>query len=242
MNGGFLDLRSFENIDSVRGQKADLVLIDEAARWYLGYAWSKIIRHMLIDSKGSAIIASTAKVGSYFNQLCEKIRAGEMSDAWTESYHTAFDNPLLDATGIHEVIADYPKVSIDVEQEVYAKLAVAGGLAFNEWRDDIHICNMVEPEGWTVVGCLDWGYASQGHFGLCFLGPDQEKFCRWKLYFRETPPYDAGRAVGRGLRRFLKADFITADASMWEGRDAVTFADYMCWPADPMNPGRFILT
>ena len=226
VNGGFIDLRSFENIDSLRGQEADLVLIDEAAHWDLEYAWRTVVRAMLVDRKGSAIIASTTKVGSYFNALCERVRAGEMSSAWTECYHTASDNPLLDPAEIKEFIADYPDGSLDLEQEVFAKLVVAGGLAFNEWRDDIHVTNMVEPEGWTPVGCLDWGYASHGHFGLCFLGPDNEKFCRWELYFRELPPYDAGRAVGQGLHRFPKAEFITADSSMWEARDTVTVADY----------------
>ena len=225
VEGGLLDLRSFENIDSARGGDFDTVLTDESAHWDFDYAWLNVIRPMLIDRKGSVIIASTTKVGSGFNALCERIRAGEMSDDWVESYHTAFDNPKLDAAEITSAIGDYPEGSIELEQEMYAKLTVAGGLAFNEWRDDIHVCNMVEPEGWTVVGCLDWGYASHGHFGLCFLGPDQEKFCRWEYYFREVPPYDAGRAVGRGLHRFPRADFITADASMWEAKDAVTFAD-----------------
>ncbi len=223
---GLLDLRSFENIDSVRGGDFDIILCDESAHWDLGYAWPKVIRPTLVDRKGSAIIASTTRIGSWFNELCERVKSGEMSKAWIESYRTCHDNILLDPDEIVDFIGDYPEGSIDLEQEVWAKLAVAGGLAFNEWREDIHVCHMVAPEGWTAVGCLDWGYATHGHFGLCFLGPDGEKFARKEVYFRELPPYDAGRRVGEMLKMFPRCDFIAADRQMWEQTDAVTVADY----------------
>ena len=225
-SGGLLDLRSYENIDSIRGADFDIVLTDESAHWDLGYAWPKVIRPTLVDRKGSAIIASTTRIGSWFNELVERVKAGEMSEHWHESHKTAWDNPLLDTDELADWVADYPVGSVDLDQEVYARLNVAGGLAFSEWDESVHITKMQEPADWNSIGCLDWGYASHGHFGLCFMGPDDEKFMRTELYFRQLSPFEAGKQVGDLLRRFRRPDFITADRSMWDQTDAITVADH----------------
>jgi hypothetical protein len=78
-NGGTLWVRSAEAIDGLRGIGARLagVILEEAAHFDLEYAIRGVIRPALMDNKGWAIFQSTTKGGSYFNQICEEILAGE---------------------------------------------------------------------------------------------------------------------------------------------------------------------
>lgn len=225
--GGFLDLRSFENIDSLRGEDADIVIFDEAAHYDLEYAWKKIVRPMLVDRRGSAIFSSTTKLGSWFNELCELIRAGGLPDYWREWYATAFDNPVLDKTEVEAMIADYPEGSADLEQEVYAKLIAGGGLAFSEWADDVHVLAFEPPDSWGAVGCLDWGYSSAGWFGYARTGFDEETHFRWERYFSEVPPYDLGYELGLRMLQGKVPEFIVADSAMWQRQQSeITIAEH----------------
>lgn len=212
---GSLDLRSFENIDSARGFDFDTILTDESGHWNLDVAWNSVLRATLVDRKGSAVIASTTKRGSYFNDLCERVQSGQLSKAWKEFYATAFDNPKLDPAEIRELIAEFPEGSLDLEQEVWAKLVTGGGLAFKEWNDKVHIARMEPPPGWAAAASMDWGYASNGWFGLAFCGPDKEVFFRYENYFKETPPFELGKKIGNELQRWPLPPYVVCGDDMW---------------------------
>jgi hypothetical protein len=78
-NNATLYVKSAEAIDGVRGIGANLagVILEEAAHFDLEYAILGVIRPALMDNKGWALYQSTTKGGSYFNQICEEILAGE---------------------------------------------------------------------------------------------------------------------------------------------------------------------
>lgn len=220
-NGGKLFLRSMERPKSIRGQKYDGVVGDEAAFYNFMTIFNAVIRPTLVDRKGFAIVSSTPHVGSEFNLLCERIQAGEMGPSWEESYKTAWDNPLLDKEELDEWAAGYHEDDLELQEEVYARLAVAGGLAFPEFDPRVHVRAFEPPDYWEAVGGLDWGYASEGWFGLAFLGPDRQVFLRWELYFNgrataKMTPYQLGVRIGQNLiaRRFQIPSIIWADAAM----------------------------
>lgn len=64
-HGGFLGIYSGDNIDSIRGEAFNLVVIDEAAR-IAEDAWSDAIMPTLADYDGDAILISTPKGKNWF--------------------------------------------------------------------------------------------------------------------------------------------------------------------------------
>ena len=212
--GGSLTVCSAENIDSVRGGDWDGVIIDEAAHMDLNTVWNDVVRPGLVDRKGWAIIMSTTKAGSYFNELCERCIEGKLGDTWGQWHGTAFDNPKLDASEIQEMVDEYGD-EVKLKQEVYAELVVPGGLAFPEWNSSVHVSVAEPPREWIWAGCMDWGYVNPGWFGLAALGPDAEVAFRWELKFQKMEPYQVGFQIGSKLRSFPRLVYITCDAQMY---------------------------
>lgn len=212
-NGGSLTIYSADNIDSIRGGDWDGVIVDEGAHQDLDSVWNEVVRPGLVDRKGWAIIMSTTKAGSYFNDLCERILEGQMGSAWGHWYATAFDNPKLDPVEIQSMIDEYAD-DVKLKQEVYAELVVPGGFAFPEWNTAVHVSKAEPPQDWLWVGCIDWGYQNPGWFGLAALGPDAEVAFRWEYKYQKQEPYDVGFTVGARLRTHPQLSYIVADSQM----------------------------
>jgi len=213
-NDGSLTICSADNIDSVRGGDWDGVIIDEAAHQDLNTVWNDVVRPGLVDRKGWAIIMSTTKAGSYFNDLCERWQLGDLGATWGHWYRTAFDNPKLDKAEIQEMIDEYDD-EVKLKQEVFAELVVPGGLAFPEWNSAVHVSKAEPPREWLWVGCMDWGYVNPGWFGLAALGPDTETSFRWEFKFQKMEPYDVGFQVGTKLKAYPPLLYVTCDAQMF---------------------------
>lgn len=171
---GSLHIRSNENISSVRGLGANLkgVICDEAAWFDLETAWREVLRPMLMDNQGWAMLASTTNAGfdgnpehqvpSFFNRLCADIQTGKRDSDWGEWYYTAADNPKIDPVEFEKLVAEYPEDSIELAQEVYAHLTDIGvGLVFPELKEALHIVQGGEPHPKSRrIVAADWGWVS----------------------------------------------------------------------------------
>ena len=226
---GRLWIRTAENIESVRGAGDSLigVIIDEAAYLNLQPALREVVLPALVDNNGWLVLMSTTNAGpdgyedaevgkrspSFFNTLCEEIQAGARSEAWEEFYGTIHDNPVLPPEAVQELIDEYPPDSVELAQEVYAKLVVGGaGVSFPEWRDDVHIARY-SPETdhrfrWSGGG--DWGYDKPGALYLMATGPERS-LVRHEFYFRKLTPYQAGFQFGKQIMRFPRPEWIAVD-------------------------------
>lgn len=176
---GTLFLRSAEAIHGLRGFGKNLggLVIDEAAWLDLEESMLDVILPALMDNEAWLILMSTTNAGpdgnqakrvpSYFNVICEEIRAGKRSDDWVEFTGTAFDNPHLSRKAIDELIAEYPANSPKLKQEVFAELLVGGvGVALPELDKVKHFTEVfVVPSHWTHFGAFDWGYNHPWCFG-----------------------------------------------------------------------------
>lgn len=225
---GALMLRSAdrEAIDSVRGVGKRLlgVIIDEAAWLDLRGALEDVILPALIDNGGWLIIMSTTNAGtdggyddtgapqipSYFNVICEQIRAGQRSDEWVEFTGTAFDNPTLNRDAINALIAEYPPESPKLKQEVFAELLKAGvGLALPKMSAARHLVERFPvPSHWTQFGAFDWGYNHPWVFGWYAVDEDGTVVKVDTLTDREQLPEEIADAIIAGCpsalhRRFL---------------------------------------
>lgn len=175
--GGTFYLRSAENINSVRGLGKRLkgLLIDEGAWFDLEGAWRRVLRPLLVDNEGWAILGSTTNAGldgnpdkrtpSFFNLLCEQVKTGHRGPDWSLWEGTAQDNPKISQAEFDALVAEYPPDSVELAQEVYARLVTAGGgLVFSELREDWHLTPGGGPsqpfDHYTRVVCADWGWTN----------------------------------------------------------------------------------
>ena len=230
---GALHLRSSENMTSIRGLGKRLigVVVNEAAHLDLAYAWRQIIRPALADNHGWALIMSTTNSGtdggtddqgsrrvpSYFNTLCEEIRAGQRSEDWAEFAGTAEENPKIDPKEFAALVAEYPEGSIALQEEIYARLLAPGvGLAFPEWRDDRHVIDRFQvPKHWSWVAGYDWGWHQPSVFVLCVIGEEHQVVVmrerKWVKTDGRTMGADiADLCLGMGIR----PEYIAADSSI----------------------------
>jgi len=232
-NGGGVFLCTDKNINSIRGLGKRLkgLVANEAAWFDLESAWLSVIRPMLVDNRGWSILSSTTNSGhdgnpngitpSYFNRLCLKIRAGEMGPDWAEFYATARDNPALDQDEVEAMIAEYPRDSLQVREEVFAELVPAGvGLAFPEWDPSAHLLDAFAiPQFWRVVGGMDWGLRAPSVVHLAAYGPEDDLVLLREWTWTDKDAYEAGYDLASAM---LVADLpgwpetIWADSAMAE--------------------------
>lgn len=205
---GALMLRSGDRsaIDSIRGIGKRLrgVIVDEAAHLDLRGALQDVIMPALLDNGGWLILMSTTnasqdggyddtgapQVPSYFNLICEQLRAGERGPEWQEFYGTAYDNPTLDPLAIDALIAEYPPDSPKLKQEVFAELLKAGvGLALPHLSAERHIVERFPiPGHWKHFGGFDWGFNHPWVFGWYVTDEDGNVIKVDTLWGREDLP------------------------------------------------------
>lgn len=228
---GGLYLFSMENVRAMRGLGNRLigVCIDEAAWLDLAYAWADVIRPILMDNQGWAIIASTTnagldgnqekKVPSFFNQLCLDIMAGTRDPAeWLHSHGTARDNPKISPEEFEKTRAEVAlKGAVAVAQEMEAELLTAGaGIAFTEWAPTIHVlpAGTAVPVSWRWFAGLDWGYNDPGCITLLAAGPEREVVVRADWVFQQMTAYRVGYEAGVFFARHGVPETIAYDSSM----------------------------
>lgn len=206
---GSLLLRSGDRsaIDSVRGVGKRLagVIVDEAAHMDLRGALLDVILPACLDNGAWLLLMSTTnassdggyddtgapQVPSYFNVICEEIRAGRRPPhLWQEFHATAYDNPELDHVAVDALVAEYPADSPQLEQEVFAKLLRAGvGLALPHLSAAHHLVPpFIVPAHWTRFGAFDWGYNHPWSFGEYAVDGDGRVYGVRTLTGREDLP------------------------------------------------------
>ena len=238
--GGTLHIRSGERkpVAGIRGlgKRVVGIICDEAAHWDLRWAWRNVLRPVLMDNVGWCIFTSTTNKGndggrdpetgnvvvpSYFNTLCQHIIDGApgrtRAEGWERFYGTAADNPKIDPQEFKDLLSEYVAGSLEEAQEVYAKLLTGGaGLAFHEWRDDLHKVAYDVPTGWRWFGGLDWGYRNP--YALLFLavGPDGDILVRHEMYGKVQTAFEVGYLAGQRARGFPgRLEWIAGDSAMW---------------------------
>ncbi len=211
---GTLFLRPETAIGGIRGIGKNLkgVILDEAAWYDLESALKDVILPALLDNNGWLLLMSTTNAGwdgnaerrtpSYFNRICEEIRAGQRSRDWVEFTGTAYDNPRLTKSGIDELVSEYTDDSPSLKQEVFAELLAGGvGFALSALDKDVHVIPQFRiPDHWTQFGVYDWGYQHPFCFGHMTADEDGN------VYLAESVHGFDGRRFGLPDLRHLLPD------------------------------------
>jgi len=127
--------RGWEAIETLRGQKFDLLVIDEIASMRnFDLSWEEVLRPTLTDNKGEAIFISTPKGFNHFYDLYNK----QLKDSDYKSFtFTSYDNPYLPKEEI-----DKAKIEMSEDkfaQEYLADFRKMEGLVYKDFLRERHI-------------------------------------------------------------------------------------------------------
>lgn len=165
INGSKIVLRGWENIDTLRGQQFDLIVIDEIASMRNFWEnWHEVIRPTLTDTKGEGIFISTPKGFNHFYDLY-KMESDPVRGKEFKSFHfTSYDNPHIDPEELDKARQELTEDRF--AQEYLADFRKTEGLVYKEFDRDKHIIkgtidDFLKQKGQTVsrrLGGVDFGF------------------------------------------------------------------------------------
>ncbi len=150
-----ITLRGFENIETVRGQQFDFLVLDEVAQlrnWK--YTWNAVLEPTLAFRHGKALFISTP-LG--FNHFYDLYNLGQTDNPIYKSWQfTSYDNPYLDKKRIDQ--AKTTSTEDYFAQEYMADFRKATGLVHKYWDRSVNLINSFDiPKGWQYARGVDYG-------------------------------------------------------------------------------------
>jgi len=155
-NGSHIWLRGWENIESIRGQRFDYLVIDEVAMMKnFPVMWQEVVRPTLTDTRGHCMFISTPKGFNHFYDLYNL----EDEDEDYKSFHfRTEDNPFIPYDEIEK--AEKELTEDRFAQEYKADFRKTEGLVYKEFSRTRHIYNGKTriPEFIECLVGVDFGY------------------------------------------------------------------------------------
>ncbi len=152
---GYIQLKSADNVNSLRGEGLDLAILDEAA-FTLEAAWHEAIRPALADRQGEAAFYSTPNGRNWFHRLFANASGLDEWEAW--QFPTS-DNAHIPAGEI--ALAESEMPSRTFLQEFEAHFIDAAGAVFRGVRSGTWAIpqEIAQPKHLYVFG-IDWARES----------------------------------------------------------------------------------
>ena len=153
--GGFVQFKTAEEADSLRGESVDFAVIDEAAHIRdLQGIWELCLRPCLVDTRGDAWFISTPNGHNYFHDLFQ--RGTQHSPGWASFQFASTSNPFLDKGELEEIGRDMPVMVR--RQEIDAEFVQLAGALFK--REAIRILEAL-PAVSRWVRCWDLAFTTK---------------------------------------------------------------------------------
>lgn len=156
VGGGRICCKTAWDADTLRGDYADLLILDEYALMDPS-AWEEVGLPMLLDNNGDALFIFTPKRRNHAFRLMQKALTSA-DGRWAAWHCTSQDNPYLPREALAEVAADMSEEMY--RQEILAEFLEGEGAVFR----NVEAC-LVPPgqdspathHGHAVVAGVDWG-------------------------------------------------------------------------------------
>lgn len=179
-----ITLKSWDAIESLRGQSFHFLVIDEVAMMRNFWSsWNEVLRPALTDTKGHAMFISTPKGFNHFYELYKK----QEEDTSYESFHaTTYDNPHIDVAEIEDAKQQLPDDQF--AQEYLADFRKVEGLVYKEFDRQRHTFTEI-PSEYNIVekrGGVDFGYKNQAGILTVYKTRD-------KSYYIADEYYETGK-------------------------------------------------
>jgi hypothetical protein len=153
--GARIRCKTAHNADTLRGDYADLLILDEFSLMDED-AWKQVGAPMLLDNNGDAAFIFTPKSMNHAYTLYQQA-VSDTSGRWAAFHFTSLDNPHLSREALAEIVKDMTED--DYKQEVLAEFLQGSGAVFR----NLDACLTASPttpgehRGHLIVGGLDWG-------------------------------------------------------------------------------------
>lgn len=161
VNGSQIALRGWENIETLRGQSFDLIVIDEIAMmrnfWEM---WHEVIRPTLTDRRGEGIFISTPKG---FNHFYDLFNLGSEDKDFKSFHFSTYDNPHIPQDEVDKAKEELTEDRF--AQEYLADFRKTEGLVYKEFDRKRHLFK--DKESWyekngqskvRTYGGVDFGF------------------------------------------------------------------------------------
>lgn len=153
--GGRIRSKTAWDADSLRGDYADLLILDEYSIMDPS-AWDEVGAPMLLDNNGDAVFIFTPKRRNHAWRMYQRA-VQDTTGRWQAFHFTSLDNPYLSPIALAEITADMTDEAY--RQEILAEFLESEGQVFR----NIPAClkaTVSTPEdhkGHPIVFGVDWG-------------------------------------------------------------------------------------
>jgi hypothetical protein len=153
-NGGRIRCKTAHDADTLRGDYADLLILDEFS-FMEPDAWELVGMPMLLDNNGDAVFIFTPNRRNHAYALYNKAVADD-TGRWKAWHFTSMDNPYLSKEALMELTSDMN--SDAYRQEITAEFLEGEGAVFR----NINACMkapLTKPkdhEGHEIIAGVDW--------------------------------------------------------------------------------------
>jgi len=164
-NGSVTAFQSTERYDNLRGEGVKFMVLDEAAMMPRP-AWEKVLRPMLTDQMGDALLISTPRGKNWFYGMYQRGEDPEWPDYESFSFPT-IESPYIADSEVYEAQATLPE---DVFAQEYLGLFLDEAAGVFHGVDDCIYGELEEPHlvddghekphryviGWDIAKSRDW--------------------------------------------------------------------------------------
>jgi hypothetical protein len=153
-NGGRIKCKTAFNADTLRGDYADLLILDEYSMMDPD-TWNEVGAPMLLDNDGDAVFIFTPLRKNHAYQMFVRAQADD-TGRWQAFQFTSFDNPYLSREALDDITSDMTDEAY--RQEIMAEFLEGEGVVFR----NVHAC-MHAPQstprahvGHRIFAGCDW--------------------------------------------------------------------------------------
>lgn len=153
--GGRIKTKTAFDADSLRGDYADLLILDEYSIMNPD-TWDEVGAPMLLDNGGDAVFIFTPKRRNHAYHLFARAQ-GDDSGRWEAFHFTSFDNPHLDQAALDEITLDMTAEAY--RQEILAEFLENEGAVFRNLAACLHAPETTREAhaGHRLTAGIDWG-------------------------------------------------------------------------------------
>jgi hypothetical protein len=177
--GGRIKCKTAFNADTLRGDYADLLILDEYSLMDPD-AWNEVGAPMLLDNDGDAVFIFTPLRKNHAYHLFVRAQADD-TGRWQAFQFTSFDNPHLSEEALQEITSDMTEDAY--RQEIMAEFLEGQGVVFRNIEACMHAPQTTPGAhvGHRIIAGCDWAQAhdyTTFSFGCanCKVEVDRDRF------------------------------------------------------------------
>lgn len=153
--GGRIKSKTAFNADTLRGDYADLLILDEYSLMHPD-TWNEVGAPMLLDNDGDAVFIFTPLRKNHAYHMFVRAQADD-TGRWEAYQFTSFDNPYLSKDALDEITSDMTDEAY--RQEILAEFLEGEGAVFRNVDACMHAPETVpwQHKDHRLVAGVDWG-------------------------------------------------------------------------------------